>query len=464
MDRPYAHHDAHHAEPPERDGQRWVAGDELLHPSTEAQPRRRQGRSLGFVVLAVVAILAVFATGVGAGLILDRALATPPAPNETSGAPRVLDEVWALVHDHYVEPSKIDDRQMTNGAIDGMLETLGDEGHTRYLPPDQVSAHDETLSGSYVGVGIQIELRDERVVVVAPLDGSPAKEAGVQAGDVLVRVDGQSIAGLSIEEVVARVRGEEGTTVDLAFERPGQQALVEVRLRRTKLELKAVDWVLLPNGVADIRISQFVRGTSDQLTQAIDAAEAAGATAIVLDLRNNPGGLVDEAIRVASAFLPPETTVFKSQMRDGTETAHLTVATVPRTDLPVVVLVNEGTASAAEIVSGALQQNHRAQVVGTSTFGTGTVLNQYSLSDGSALLLGTELWLTPNGDQIRDAGITPDYQVEQSEDAPIFVPITGAPVSDTFEQDEQLAAGLAVLRGEPPTSAFIPRGGCLRCD
>ncbi|MDI3339631.1 MAG: S41 family peptidase [Sphaerobacter sp.] len=435
-------------------------------PSIETELPRSQRGSLGVLLLAIVALLGVFTTGFGTGIVVERmgAGAAAPPPTETAQAPRVIDEVWKLVHEHFVEPGKIDDQAMTTAAINGMLEPLGDDGHTRYLPPEQVVEHDQNLSGSYVGVGIQIEMRDDRIVVVAPLNESPAAAAGIRPGDVLVSVDGQSVAGLSLDEVVRLVRGEEGTTVELVFERPGQAEPVTARLRRTQLELKAVDWALLPGGVVDIRISEFIRGTSDQLTAAIEEAERAGATGIVLDLRNNPGGLVDEAIRVASAFLPPETTVFKSRVRDGSETAHLTVATVRRTDLPLVVLVNEGTASAAEIVSGALQEHQRAPLVGVPTFGTGTVLSQYTLSDGSALLLGTELWMTPDGDLIRDSGISPDYRVEQPEGVWNYTPVTGMPVNEDVAQDAQLSAALGVLRGTPPPSGARTSGGCLMCS
>lgn len=441
------------------------AHDEHVPPTT-ATARTSGNRHPLRLLLTLVGVIVIFTTGLGAGLIVDQ-LFLQPAPatadDNELGLPAIIGEAWDLVHERYVEPDKIDEQRMAAAAIAGMLETLGDDGHTRYLPLDEVSHHDETLSGNYVGVGIQVESRDDQVVVVAPIDGSPAQQAGIRAGDILVNVDGEPLTGLSLDEVVQRVRGPEGSVVSLLFERPGQETPIAVQLQRTKIQLRSVEWIMLPGQVADIRINQFIRGTSDQLQAALRAAEAAGATGIVLDLRNNPGGLVDEAMGVAAAFLPPDTPVFRSRLRDGSEVIHRTQASQTSSDLPLVVLVNEGSASAAEIVSGALQENHRATVVGERTFGTGTVLSQYTLSDGSALLLGTELWLTPNGQQIKGEGIRPNYEIAQTPDAPIFVPHPGASEEPPIEQDAQLTAALKVLQGESPLS--LPEGipGCLTC-
>lgn len=428
------------------------------------RPPRRRSR---IAVVGLATVLVVFLAGLGAGVALDQFL-MQPAPATAVDTPTpgsVFDEAWGLIHDRYVDPSKIDDERLMAGAITGMLDTLGDQGHTRYLPPARVAQHNEDLSGTYVGVGIQIELRDDQVVVVAPLDDSPALQAGIRSGDVLTEVNGESVAGWTLEEVVDAVRGPEGSTVSLTFERPGEAQPLMFTLNRTRLALAIVDWVMLPDQIAHIRIREFNRGASEQLARAIQSAEDAGATSILLDLRNNPGGLVDEVISVSSQFLPPDAPIFISQTRDKAQVVHRAEARARRTSLPVVALVNQGTASAAEILSGALQQNHRGTIVGETTFGTGTVLSQYGLSDGSALLLGTELWLTPNGQLIKDHGITPDYTVTLPEDVPQFHPLSLRDAPDSYKQDTQVMAGRSLLLNQPLPEGVVPTGSgsCLRC-
>lgn len=432
-----------------------------IDAASQPQPptgRRQHRMRARLLVLGVVVLLGVFVTGLGVGVVADQVLMHPTPATAVESPPPVppaFQEVWNLVHEHYVQPSKINDPAMVTGAINGMLDTLGDQGHTRYLTPGEVQQHDESLSGSYVGVGIQVEQQGDNVVVVAPIADSPAQRAGVRAGDVLVSVNGQSVTGMPIDRVVTLVRGPEGSTVDLVFQRPGQDQPLAFTLTRAKLQVSAVNWVMLPNKVADIHLTQFSSGASAQLAAAIKAAEEAGATGIIFDLRNNPGGLVDEAIGVASQFLPPDTPVFISQVRDGQQTVHRTKADVRRTDLPVVVLVDKGTASASEIVSGALQQDHRAKLVGEATFGTGTVLSQYNLSDGSALLLGTELWLTPNGQLIKGNGIKPDFAVALPQDVTPYLPIGDPTTPEAIQarqKDVQLQGGLKLLAGQPVAS------------
>lgn len=431
----------------------------------EPRTPRQLLRRLPFGLLLLIM---VFALGMGAGATLNTLLQpqsrSQAAPAATTPV-QVFDEAWDLVHSHYVDPSAINDQKMLAAAINGMLDTLGDTGHTRYLTPDEVTTHSQELSGQYVGVGIQVEQRDGQVVVVAPLDGSPAQRAGIRAGDILLEVDGQSVQGLSLDDVVQRVRGPAGSTVTLVFRRPGQTDLVRVTLTRAQIKVSSVSWAMLPQStIALVRISQFSDGTAADLRRAVQDAQRAGATSFILDLRNNPGGLVNEAIGTASVFLPPQTPVFIAKTRDGNQTIYRTEASEVRVDQPLVVLVNKGTASAAEIVAGALQDNQRAKIIGERTFGTGTVLTEYRLKDGSALLLGTELWLTPNGRQIWKNGISPDIAVSLPDQAQPFILVAGASLdSQALSQDDQLQTAIAVLTGAP-LPADAPRGpGCTAC-
>ena len=423
---------------------------------------RRARFSFGLVLLALV-----FTLGVGLGA----ALAPAMSPSHSQAAPSpaasvsVFGEAWDIVHQHYVDPTAIDDQKMLVAAISGMLETLGDQGHTRYLTADELRMHAEELSGTYTGVGIQIEERDGNIVVVTPLDNTPAQEAGIRPGDVLIEIDGQSAQGLGLDEVVRRVRGPEGTSVTLVFQRPGQREPIQVTLVRETIRISPVNWTMLPGQIAHIRLSQFSSGATDDLKRAIAGAQAAGAVGIVLDLRNNPGGLVNEAIGVASQFLPPNSTVFLSQVRSGDREEYRTEVSASPTDLPMVVLINGGTASAGEIVAGAIQENKRAPLVGERTFGTGTVLTEFRLQDGSAILLGTELWLTPSGRQIWRNGIEPDVRVSLPPEVQPAMPVGGKPLSEeAMAQDVQLQAALRILQGYPALGTSAPRPGCLRCE
>lgn len=424
--------------------------DESRNEGRAPAPTRPQSRRpAGVPAFIIAAMVAIFVIGLSLGVIVEQRLSSfgPGLAASDAAIPKAIDQAWSLIHEHYVNEEAIDDQAMIAAAIKGMLSTLGDDGHTRYLNASEVKLNQQSLAGNYVGVGIRIELRDNKIIVVAPIDGSSAQRAGITTGDILTKINGRTTDGLSIDDVVQSVRGPEGTTVDLVFERPGQSTPIAVTLERTNLDVKSVQWIMLPGQIADIRISQFAHGTSDELVAAIRDAEQEGAKGIVLDLRNNPGGLLTEATDTASLFLKPNAPILISQVRDGERTTHRAMSGDMGTELPVVVLVDNGTASAAEIVSGALQDNQRAKIIGQSTFGTGTVLQQYSLDDGSAILLGTELWLTPDGEEIRGQGIKPDIEVALPDGVVPYLPVRGHDSPEAIQRDTQLQRALDVLKG-----------------
>lgn len=327
-------------------------------------------------------------------------------------------EALDAVRDDYVDQKAVDPEKQTYAAIEGMLNSLGDEGHTRFLTPEEVQDNKQGLSGKYVGVGVQLEDKDKRIVVTAPIDGSPADKAGIKTGDVIVAVDGKNVEGQDVAEIADRVRGPEGSSVQLTVRRgEGSEAKEsEYDLKREELELEAASWSLIPGtDVALLRLSSFSAGAGDQLKAAVAEARAAGATKLVLDLRDNPGGRVEEAKAVAEVFLDPGDVIYVRKDASGKEEKVRASDAAEAISSPVAVLVNGGTASSAEIVAGALRDNERATVVGETTFGTGTVLAEQPLSDGSAILLGIAEWLTPNGDFIRDSGIEPDIEARLEE-------------------------------------------------
>jgi carboxyl-terminal processing protease len=370
---------------------------------------------VGRVVIRLVIVLAILAGGFSAGIAWDRSILIPTASALEITTPPpgfgIFWEAWSFVQDHYVDRTALDTTRLTYGAIQGMLAALNDEGHTRFLTPAALKAEQDSLSGQLEGIGAVLGVRNGLPTVVAPIAGSPAQKAGIRPGDVIVKVDGKSVSSLSLDEVVRLVRGPEGTTVNLTINHRGETGLIEVSIVRAKLIVPNVTWAMLPGTkTGHVLISQFGERTSDELIKAIGQMKSAGATAIILDLRNNPGGLLNEAVGVASQFLREGTVLLEENAQGQRRPANVRRGGTAL-DIPMVVLVNEGSASASEIVAGAMQDHRRATLIGQTTIGTGTVLSTFNLSDGSAILLGIAQWLTPNGRQIWHNGIVPDIAV-----------------------------------------------------
>src|ERR687893_686989 len=348
-------------------------------------------------------------------------------------------EALDTVRDDYVDREAIDPEKQTYGAIEGMLDTLGDEGHTRFLTPEEREQNREGLSGTYVGVGVTLENEDEEVVVTSPVEGSPADEAGVEPGDVVVAVDGENVREEDLSEVVEKIRGPEGTRVELTVLRDGEER--EFDLERTEIETPAASWVLIPGSdVAHVRLSSFSDDSAEKLRQAFEEARAAGARRFILDLRNNPGGRLEQAVEIAGDFLQPGSVVYVREDASGEREEIEVEGFADPADAPMAVLVNEGSASSSEILAGALRDNDRAAVIGETTFGTGTVLSEFVLRDGSAILLGVAEWLTPDGDSIRETGIVPDVEVTLEEGTEPLTPGETRSLSreEILERDAQL--------------------------
>ena len=373
----------------------------------------------------------LISVGVGlvGGVLLDRQGLVAFAPSSTGAretAPnwRLLAEVWHTIQRFYVDRSAVQPYRLTYGAINGMVDALGDTGHSSFLTPEMVDLMRSVTEGQFEGIGAEIQMKDKRVVIVAPLDNSPAQRAGLRPGDIILQVNQESVTRLPLEQVVQRIRGSRGTAVTLTLLGPNTEQTRDVTVVRERVAVHNVTWQPLPGTtVVHVRIAGFSQGVTKDLQQALTALERQGLTHIVLDLRNNPGGLLNEAVATASQFLSSGMVLL---VRD----AHGTTTPIPiqkqgvAPGLPLVVLINQGTASAAEIVAGALQDAHRAVLVGETTFGTGTVLKPFPLSDGSALMLAIEEWLTPNGRVIWHQGIAPDVVVSLTPPAVLLLPDT----------------------------------------
>lgn len=403
-----------------------------------------------------LALALTFSVGIGVGRFASPSagVGDGTTPGPTAGAPSgeafaLISEAWGILHDRYVGADQLDDKTLAYAAIDGLTKAVGDTGHTSFLTPQERIDRAEELSGSYVGIGVRIDAADDgRPLIVGVFRGSPAERGGLMAGDIIVSVDGQTTDGRDLDEVTTWIRGETGSTVTLSVRSGADGPERRLSLVRAEVIVQTVSWALVPGTrTALVRLEDFSQGAADDIKAALGEARAAGANRLVLDLRGNPGGYVDEAVGVASQFLAGGI-VYVERDADGNETTHPVSPDGAATDLPLVVLVDGGTASSAEIVSGALQDAGRGQLIGVKTFGTGTVLGEFPLADGSALRVGTVEWLTPKGRRIWHEGIVPDVLVERAAEVRPLVPddlrnVSAGQVGALT--DPQLARALALV-------------------
>jgi carboxyl-terminal processing protease len=420
-------------------------------PTVVQRPRspRPIGAAKGFV--AALALALTFGAGVGIGrAVPDVTTGAAAASPSGSGAELALiKEAWDTIHQNYVDAKDLDDQTLAYGAINGLTNAVGDTGHTSFMTPEEREVSESALSGSYVGIGAEMDTTSDGLpIVVGVFRGSPADGAGLHSGDIVIAVDGKETAGSDLDTVISWVRGEAGTSVTLTVTAGANGRERTLTIVRADVQIQPVSWAMATGTkTAVIRLEQFSQGASAALIAAFKAAKADGAERLVLDLRGNPGGYVGEAVAVASQFLASGT-VYVERNAKGVEKPSPVTPGGVATNLPLVVLVDHGTASASEIVAGAIQDAGRAKVVGVTTFGTGTVLGEFPLSDGSALRIGTVEWLTPKGRVIWHAGIAPDVVVDRTDTIKPVVPddlrsMSAAQV--TQMTDPQLKKALALV-------------------
>lgn len=386
-----------------------------VSPKESKQMFRKSKCSTHTFVIVIIAFFA-FLVGHISGIVAQPLWAADQ-PAEFA----LFQEAWDLVTQHFVDQDKIDFRRMIYGAIEGMLNTLGDENHTAFFSPEVAKQQANALEGSFEGIGAHVSMKDKQFKIIAPIRGSPAEEAGLLPGDIILAVDGQPVQGLSEGEVIARVRGPAGTTVVLTVMHLNATESVEIAIERRRIELDSVQWAKIPGiDLAYLQLTQFSSDTSRELERALLAIQQENfngkpVRGIVLDLRNNSGGFLHEAIQVGSQFLQEGEVVLYERDAQKNLTVHNAYGVGLARTIPLIVLINQGTASAGEIFAGALQENGRAQLVGQTTIGTGTVLQAFELSDGSVIRLGVTNWLTPHQNLIKNKGIKPDIPVVQPE-------------------------------------------------
>jgi len=360
-------------------------------------------------------------------------------------------EAWNVIEHVYVDREAVQADRLAYGAIGGMTDALGDDGHSRFLGPEMVQQEHDYTQGTYEGIGAEVQIQDGHVIIVAPMDGSPAQQEGLRPGDIILRVDGESTAGMPLGEVAGRIMGPATSSVTLTILTPATGSTRDVTLSRANIPLQNVTWARLPGTtVAHVRIAGFSDGVTQDLHAALGEIEQQELTAVILDLRNDPGGLLSEAVGVASQFLS-EGNVLLERDAEGKVVPVPVQVEGDVSQLPMVVLINGGTASAAEIVTGALQDAGRAVVVGERSFGTGTVLSEFPLSDGSALLLATQEWLTPKGSAIWHEGLTPDEEISLLADGVLMLPLAEQGMTQQELQDSgdsQLLRALELVNQE----------------
>jgi len=321
---------------------------------------------------------------------------------------KIFAEVLKEIQNNYVD--KVDTQKLIYSAIEGMVKSL--DAHSAFLKKEEYKELIEETKGEFTGVGIEITLKDNVVTVVSPIEDTPAFKAGIRPGDKIIKVDDSSTRDMSLMEVVRRIRGPKGTQVKLTIQREGEAMPLVFELTREKIPIQNVKVYYLGSGIGYLRISNFQNNTSEKLLSAFqELAKSRHIEGIVLDLRNNPGGLLTEAVKVADLFLE-EGLIVSTRARDGIPGMEVKAKSGDSNiSCPMVVIVNEGSASASEIVAGALQDNKRAVIIGSKTFGKGSVQTVLPLSDGSGLRLTTALYYTPSGRSIQVTGIEPDVEV-----------------------------------------------------
>jgi len=322
---------------------------------------------------------------------------------------KILADVLAIVEKNYVEP--VDVKKAIHGAIRGMLESL--DPHTTFMTPEVFKEMQTETRGSFGGLGFEITIRDKVLTVVTPIEDTPAWRAGIQPGDQILRVDGKSTKDISLMEAVRMMRGPQGTQVTITIMRSGFTEPKNITLTRAIIPIRTIRFKMLEEGYGYIRVNQFIEKTHVDLKAALEKLEGKGETlkGLVLDLRNNPGGLLDQAVKVSDEFLESGLIVYTEGRVEGQKMRFFTQAKGKKHDYPMIVLVNAGSASASEIVAGALQDHGRAVILGSQTFGKGSVQTIIPLEDGSAIRLTTARYYTPKGRSIQAQGISPDITV-----------------------------------------------------
>jgi carboxyl-terminal processing protease len=406
----------------------------------EKESVMRAGRPVGkaFLTAAILAVLMLSLGGTSASKGVDR--------GATYEQLKLFTDVLAIIQNQYVDETE--PREVIYGAVRGMLRAL--DPHSSFMDPESYREMQVETSGSFGGLGIEITIRDDQLTVVAPIEGTPAWRAGVQPGDRIVRIEGLPTKDMSLPDAVKRMRGPRGTKVTVTIAREGVKEPIEISLVREVIQVQSVRSQELEPGLGYIRVRQFQERTAPDLVAWVEKLEKTGRLGgLILDLRNNPGGLLSAAVEVSEEFLGDGKLIVYTEGRVRNQNMRFTAhAKKAMTEVPLVVLVNQGSASASEIVAGAIQDHGRGVVIGQQTFGKGSVQTIIPLPDGSGLRLTTARYFTPKGRSIHGKGITPDIVIEPPKDEATAVKPGTPPLSDAelMKRDVQLQRAIEILK------------------
>ncbi|MFZ2193442.1 MAG: S41 family peptidase [Candidatus Moraniibacteriota bacterium] len=321
-------------------------------------------------------------------------------------------KTWNILKERHIDRDKLDAQKMVYGAISGMLKATGDP-YTSFFDPEEKKAFSEDLGGSFEGIGAELSIKDNLLTVIAPLDESPAQKAGLRAGDRILKIDDKIISDMTIDESVSLIRGKKGTEVRLTILPKEDQNTKEITIVRNTIEVKSVKLEFKDGGIAVIEITKFGENTDKEFNDIVSKVLSTNVKGIILDLRNNPGGLLDKSIKIASKMIPKGKVVVIEEDSFGKKSDFKTLGGDVLSQIPTVVLIDEGSASASEILAGALRDDQKITLVGMKSFGKGSVQELISLGDSSVKITVAK-WLTPNGDYIMEKGINPDIEVKMT--------------------------------------------------
>ena len=374
-----------------------------------------------FIYISLILILASFALGVFLGH--SQKIEAPDKGWQVfdwmikgnSEKPKEVDfdlfwQVWNAVEEKFTN-TPMDRQKMIYGAISGMVKSLGDP-YTAFMTPEEAAEFDQEMEGKFEGIGAEIGIRNDRLTIVAPLDGSPAKKAGLKARDIILKIDDQETFEMSMLEAISLIRGAKGTEVILKIMREGIQDAFEVKITRAEIIVASVKWSIRDDKIAVVEVSRFGEDTEEKFQQAVVEILLSSPAGLILDLRNNPGGYLETAVDLASEFIPKKEVVAMEEFAGGKRDKFFSRGPSRLSGIPTMVLVNEGSASASEILAGSLQDYGLAKLVGKKTFGKGSVQELEQFSDGSEARITIAKWLTSLGRYIHEKGIDPDFEVD----------------------------------------------------
>ena len=369
-------------------------------------------------VLAAIALTVTLVAISACGSSSPSSPSSAPAGEEAlEGLPsefQRMAEVWRLLRREHIDGEGLNGKELSDGAIRGMLRAL-DDPYAAYLTPDQFAVESQDIKGFFEGIGAEVGIRDGRITIIAPMPDAPAEQAGIRPGDIILEIEGESTQGLSLMEAVSRIRGEKGTPIELLILHLNSSQPLLLKIVRGVIPLESVRLVMQVGRIGYLRISTFTGTTNDEFKEALERFERSQGTGLILDLRNNPGGLLSSVIDVTSQFLEDGLVLYQVDAQDNRTDWKVKKGGKAK-DIPLVVLVNAFSASASEVFTGAIMDHGRATVVGTTTFGKGSVNNLFRLNDQSGVNFTIARWFTPKGSLLEGKGLTPDVILEPSDE------------------------------------------------